>query len=287
MGGRSVLRSLSDGALVLRSSDAGDRRLMIPDDGPPTVANPPVANTGASVLLVDPDPGAFQACQAVLGGQGYALAHALDLAAARARLDAGAYDLVILELDLPNEDGLAFCREIAGRVGAARILIHSRRAQSIDRVAGLEFGADDYIDKACHPVEVLARVRALLRRTPAPPAPEPLHGARTYVFDRWRYDAGSGGLAGPGGGSAWLSAAEQALLSIFLDHPRELLTRARIEDALFGQGQQLSGRVIDVRVVRLRRAFEACAPGGGDLIRTVRGAGYLLRAAVSHRPDAA
>lgn len=281
MGGRSVLRSLSDGALVLGRGDAGDRRLMVPDAEPPASAN-----TAASLLLVDPDPGAFQACQAVLGGQGYVLAHAPDLAAARARLDACAYDLVILELDLPNEDGLAFCREIAGRAGAARILIHSRRAQSIDRVAGLEFGADDYIDKACHPVEVLARVRALLRRG-APPAPELPAGPRAYVFDRWRHDAGSGALTAPDGGSAWLSAADQALLGVFLDHPRELLSRARIEESLFGPAQQLSGRVIDVRVVRLRRAFEACAPGGGDLIRTVRGAGYLLRAAVTHRPEAA
>lgn len=280
MGARSVLRSLSDGALVLRPGDAGDRRLIAADPEAPASANAAV-----NVLLVDPDPSAFQACQAVLGGQGYVLVHAADLAAARARLRAEAYDLVILELDLPNEDGLAFCREIAGGDGAQRILIHSRRAQSIDRVAGLEFGADDYIDKACHPVEVLARVRALLRRG-APPAPEPPAGPRAYVFDRWRYDAGSGALTGPDGGSAWLSAAEQALLGAFLDHPRELLTRARIEEILFGGAQQLSGRVIDVRVVRLRRAFEACAPGGGDLIRTVRGGGYLLRATVSQRPEA-
>jgi two-component system OmpR family response regulator len=285
VGGRSVLRSLSDGALVLGRGDDGDRRLMIPEAEPPESAN-----AAASLLLVDPDPGAFQACQAVLGGQGYVLAHAPDLAAARARLQACAYDLVILELDLPNEDGLAFCREIAaatleGRAGGARILIHSRRAQSIDRVAGLEFGADDYIDKACHPVEVLARVRALLRRG-APPAQEPPVGPRAFVFDRWRYDAGSGALTAPDGGATWLSGAEQALLGVFLDHPRELLTRARIEAVLFTQAQQLSGRVIDVRVVRLRRAFETCAPGGGDLIRTVRGAGYLLRATVTHRPDA-
>ncbi|HEV7384337.1 MAG TPA: response regulator transcription factor, partial [Phenylobacterium sp.] len=266
-----VLRNLGDGLLVVAAGDGGERRLIAPEIG-----SAPVANAAAGILVVDPDPAAFQACHAVLGGGAYALAYAADLTAARTMLAATAYDLVILELDLPDDDGLPFCREITaaafeGRT-VPRLLIHSRRAQSIDRAAGLEFGADDYVDKTCHPVEFLARVRALLRRSAASktlaPADPPTR--QVYVFDRWRYDIQSGALTTPGGAQAWLSAGDQALLNVFLVHPRELMTRARLEVALFGADQHRSGRLIDVRVVRLRRAFEACVPGGSDLIHTVR-----------------
>jgi two-component system OmpR family response regulator len=283
---QSVLRSLALGALELSREPRVGRppRLVQPEprgyEAEPLPLREPAPN--GRILILDPDLADFRAREMILQGHGYGLTQACDVAAARALMARTRFDLLILEIDLPQDDGLGFCRETAS-AGATRVLIHSRRSQSIDRVAGLEFGAEDYVDKTCHPVEFLARVRALLRRGAPERQPDIGRAHDLIDFDGWQFDAHSGALRAPGGSIGWLSAGDQALLQLFLDRPRELMTRFEIGKALFAGERQLSARVIDVRVVRLRRALEACAPGGGDFIRTIRGGGYLFGATVAGR----
>jgi two-component system OmpR family response regulator len=275
---QSVVRNLAEGALVLERLNADPASARLIERG----ANVGEGARAGKVLVIEPDVDDFQSCRAALGGQGYVLTHAADLESARRLMSGAAFDLIILELQLGDLEGLEFCREVAA-AGDTRVLIYSHRSELIDRVAGLEFGADDYIAKSSHPVEFRARVRALLRRSGRPLAYFSAT-SRLYVFDGWQFDAESGALAGPDGRFGWLSRSEQTLLRVFLRHPRELLTRARIEEELFGKGQLMSPRAIDVRVVRLRRAFEACSKGAADIVRTVRGGGYIFSASLSTQP---
>jgi two-component system, OmpR family, response regulator len=176
-------------------------------------------------------------------------------------------DLIILETATLGADGLALCRELSAS-GEAPLLAYSVAAETLDRVAALEFGADDILGKDAHPLELLARVRALLRRRSRPSA---------AAASGWRFDPQLQFVAGPCGVNVRLTASEAQLLQVFLDNPNRVLSREQLLERLHGTPDPVTRRAIDTAIARLRRKLNACE-GGGDLIRTHRRDGYILHA---------
>lgn len=189
-------------------------------------------------------------------------------------------DLVVLDVMMPGEDGLSVCRRLQA-MGGPPVLIASARGEPLDRVIGLEVGADDYISKPFEPRELTARVKALLRRRDrddrAQTAP------RRLGFLGWRLDLGSRELTDPGGRGVELTAGEFDLLAALVRRPQQVLSRDDIMDILRGRSADVFDRSIDIQVSRLRRKLDE-DPREPRLIRTVRNAGYLFAAAVEALP---
>ena len=187
-------------------------------------------------------------------------------------------DLCIVDLGLPDMDGMELVRALRsdGRCG---VLILTGRGDTIDRVMGLELGADDYMVKPFEPRELIARVRSILRRCTAPRDATPLPLSTVAEFAGWRFAPGSNTLSSADGESSTLSTAEAQLLKTMLQHPNRILTR----EQLMGERNLSSfDRSIDVRISRLRRKLED-DPQNPKLIKTVYGAGYLFACAVVWR----
>jgi two-component system OmpR family response regulator len=211
--------------------------------------------------------------------QGFRTALAASAAEARKALEVAAIHLVLLDIMMPGEDGLSLCRDLVGRGGPPVILL-TAMAEDTDRVVGLELGADDYVVKPFNPRELLARIRAVLRRVP--PAPSPVaSGLRR--FGPWVHDPAAQHLLGPAGTPVALTSGESRRLAIFLDHPQVVLSRARLLDLLVGRGAKPYDRAIDNRVTRLRRKIEA-NPTAPQLLVTEWGGGYRLAAEVEEVP---
>lgn len=204
---------------------------------------------------------------------------ASDGATMRALLRSGSYDLLVLDLMLPDADGLALCRELRARSNLP-ILILTARGAPADRVLGLELGADDYIVKPFDPRELVARIHCILRRTSARQQdPEESLGDQVR-FDRWRLDRVLRQLSSDDGRRVPLSNAEFRLLLAFLEHPRQVLSRDRLLDIARGRGMEVFDRSIDLLVSRLRQKL-GDDPREPRLIKTVRGEGYLLETRVA------
>ena len=187
-------------------------------------------------------------------------------------------DLVLLDVMLPGTTGLDLCRALRVRSDVAIIMVTARGSET-DRVLGLEFGADDYVAKPFSRPELLARIRAVLRRGGSPRrATEP--GRRTLSFEGWRLDTARRELSAPGGGTVDLSGAEYDVLLAFLEHPQRVLTRDQILELSRNRASDGLDRSVDVLVSRLRRKIEPETEGPA-LIKTVRGAGYMFVADVS------
>lgn len=241
----------------------------------------PAATPGSPrVLWIDSDAGANESGLDMLRRHGFEVECADSAAAAEPTLGGEGADLIILETALPDADGLALCRRLSEADGAP-VLVVSRAADTLDRVAGLEFGADDVLPKTTHPLELLAKVRALLRRA----ARQARHTAHA-ALETWRFDAVLGYVTAPSGRTVRLSPADAALLHAMAGRPGEVLQRAALVTLLHGDGATLGGRSIDARVARLRRSLSAC-DGAGDMIKTLRGGGYLFQAQVMTRPGLA
>ncbi|MDA8128120.1 MAG: response regulator [Betaproteobacteria bacterium] len=223
------------------------------------------------VLVVDDDPGMRSLLEAYLGDSGFAVETAMDGPAMWAAVERGMPDAIVLDLMLPGEDGLSLARRLRGQSNVP-ILMLSARGEEIDRVVGLEMGADDYLAKPFSPRELLARLRALLRRSQAQDeiAAQPAASA----FGPFQFDAAGHRLTREGV-EVKLSAAEFALLRIFVEHPLRVLSRDILIDMLKGYERDPFDRSIDTRVTRLRRKIE---PDSAEpvYIRTVRGEGYLF-----------
>jgi two-component system OmpR family response regulator len=194
-------------------------------------------------------------------------------------LDEKAIDLVVLDLMMPGTDGLSLCRGVRAK-GRMPVLILSARGEQVDRIVGLEMGADDYLAKPFHPRELLARIRAILARTGAPV--ESPHAVAAYRFDAFRLDVVRRVLERPGGHEVALTGAEYELLEIFLARPNRVLSRDVLVELTQGREAPAYDRSIDVRVSRLRQIL-------GDnrdtrLIKTVYGEGYVLSAKVDREP---
>ncbi|WP_295390728.1 response regulator [uncultured Thiodictyon sp.] len=224
----------------------------------------------ARILVVDDDPALRDLLCAYLTDTGFAVDLAGDGDAMRRAMQLAMPDAIVLDLMLPNEDGLALTRELRTH-STVPILMLSARGEEIDRVVGLELGADDYLAKPFSPRELLARLRALLRRAQgAGPAPD-LEGER---FGPYRLDQAARRLL-RGDEDLGLSGAEYDLLKAFIERPNRVLSRDLLLDLLKGYERDPYDRTVDIRVARLRRKIEP-DPANPVYVRTVRGAGYLF-----------
>lgn len=220
------------------------------------------------ILLVEDDPVLVEAVAAHLRGAGFAVDEARDAASARLLAAINPYDVVVLDLQLPDGDGIDLCRALRGGVPRPRVLMATARAGVDDRIRGLDEGADDYLVKPYALGELVARIRALLRRADdergtALVAGDLFLDLRTRVARR-------------GDREIELTTKEFAVLETFLRHPGEVLTREHISEHAWDENYDPASNVIDVYVARLRRKIDG--PGEEPLLETVRGAGYRLHA---------
>lgn len=232
------------------------------------------------LLVVDDDQEICALLERFFTQQGYRTTTVGDGAAMRAAIEAGGIDLVILDLMLPGEDGLSLCRFLRH---AARlpIIMLTAMGGEVDRVVGLEMGADDYLAKPFSTRELLARVKAVLRRS-APPAGTETDGGHTrdvLTFNGWRLDSGRRQLRSEDGMLVEMTGGEFDLLMAFLTNSQRVLTRDQLLDLARGRVAGPFDRTIYVQVGRLRRKLER-DPKNPELIKTVRGGGYVLTAEV-------
>ena len=230
-------------------------------------------NAPAGILVVDDDPDLLELLSGFLAGNGFAVSAARDGREMRLRIAERAPDLIVLDLMLPGEDGLTLARELR-RTSDVPILMLSARGEEMDRVVGLEVGADDYLAKPFSPRELLARLRALLRRSRLSPARETAGGTAPHHFGPYALDVAGHRLL-RGDAEVPLTTAEFQLLRAFVEHPNRVLSRDDLISWLRGFAREAFDRSIDVRVTRLRRKIEV-NPTRPAFIRTVRGEGYLF-----------
>jgi two-component system, OmpR family, phosphate regulon response regulator OmpR len=226
------------------------------------------------LLVVDDDPGLRELLQEYLATQGYEVSAVGDGTAMEQFLRQHTVNLVILDLMLPGEDGLSLARKLRAG-GNLPIIMLSARGEDVDRIIGLEVGADDYLAKPFNPRELLARIRAVLRRHAEKQlrtaAEEPVLQHR---FGPFQLDLNSRRLS-KDGAEISLTAAEFNLLRIFVEHPNRVLNRDLLMDLMKGYERSPFDRSIDVRVTRLRRKIEL-DPSMPEYVRTVWGEGYLF-----------
>lgn len=240
---------------------------------------PQTASGAPSVLLVDDDPGLQQSISSYLSEHGYRINVAGDGRAMDRVIRDANPDLIILDLMLPGEDGLTICKRL-NRPGRPAVIIASAAGDESDRVIGLELGADDYLPKPFSPRELLARVRAVLRR-PEDKVESRAEPAREVRVDGLVYEPLTRRLVSPSGVRVMLTGSESALLNYLLSRPGQVVRRASL-GAIRGDAEfhHASGRQLDVMVSRLRRklAHHGCE----DIIETVYGVGYVLKSNICH-----
>lgn len=225
----------------------------------------------AHLLIVDDDERIRGLLQKFLARQGFWVTAARDAAQARRLLGGLEFDLIVLDVMMPNEDGISLTRDLRRRINTP-ILLLTARGETSDRIAGLEAGADDYLPKPFEPKELLLRINAILRRVPQLKAsdsvPKMLHlGPVRYDVDRgemWR-----------GADLIRLTATEAQLMRIFAGAPGQPVSRTRLVEDLGGGRDVSQERAVDVQITRLRRKIEADSKQPRYL-QTVRGAGYML-----------
>ncbi len=241
-----------------------------------TVELPPPAS--ARVLVVDDDIGLRDQVAEYLTVNGYAARTATNAQEMDSVLASSPIDLIVLDVMLPGENGLSICRRLADPPGPA-VIIMSAMGDEVDRVVGLELGADDYLSKPVSPRELLARVRAVLRRRET--APTGQRGGSIYHFAGFQLDIARRQLKSPDGVVVLLTPGEFTLLAAFLESPSRVLSRDVLIEFVCGDDADVFDRAIDVQLSRLRSKLKA--HGGSGLIRTVRGAGYICDTQVSLR----
>ncbi len=233
------------------------------------------------ILVVDDEEGIRELLFHYLSDFGFEVAAVADGGAMRRHLARHAVDLVLLDLGLPGEDGLVLARELRARNDVPGIIIVTGRGEPVDRIIGLELGADDYVPKPFDLRELVARVRSVLRRvrgeTPSAAAED---ASERLEFDGWQIDLGARSLLRPDGTALSLTTGEFDLLATFVRNPNRALTRDELMDVLYRRQAGPFDRAIDVQVGRLRRKIER-DPADPGLIKSVRGVGYLFAARVS------
>jgi two-component system, OmpR family, response regulator len=231
------------------------------------------------ILVADDDRGIRNMLRRYLSDEGFAISEAQDGRQARAIFEHEKIDLVLLDVTMPGEDGFSVARYIRQHSDVPIIML-TGKGDLIDRVAGLEAGADDYIPKPFHLREILARIRSVMRRSrPAANAPEPRGSkpgeSHSLAFQGWRLDLLKRQLYGANGTPVPLTTAEFELLRVLAQHPNRVLNRDQLMDFLKGREWAAYDRTIDTQVVRLRKKVER-DPKKPELIKTVRGAGYIF-----------
>jgi two-component system, OmpR family, response regulator len=235
-------------------------------------------NHKAHLLIVDDDKELCSLLSKFLTGQGYRVSVAHDGLAMAGALEASRVDLVILDLMLPGEDGLALCRRLRS-TSTLPIIMLTAMDDEVDRIIGLEMGADDYLAKGANPRELLARIRAVLRRAGAPDTGAPTEKNRILEFAGWRLDVTHRQLYSAKDALVPLRAGEFDLLLAFAERPRRVLSRDQLLDLSRGRSANPFDRSVDVQISRLRRKIEP-DPKEPTLIKTVRSGGYILAANV-------
>jgi two-component system OmpR family response regulator len=226
------------------------------------------------ILVVDDDPDLRKLIGDFLQGHGYRVEVAENSAAMRRALERERPGLVILDVMMPGEDGLSAARRLVTEGGPPVIML-SALGSDTDRIIGLEVGADDYLPKPCNPRELLARVRAVLRRRiPLPADADPQSTITRFEFGGWRLDAMRRELRDPSGTFINLSDGEFALLRTFVEHPQRVLSRDQLLEITRGRNVEVYDRAIDSQISRLRRKLNERADS--EMIRTVRNEGYML-----------
>jgi two-component system OmpR family response regulator len=235
-----------------------------------------IESAATRILLVDDEAALREVLADYLVRQGFAVVQAGNAVEARARIAAEPFDLVLLDIMMPGEDGLSLCRHLAeGR--ALPVIFITAKGESTDRIVGLEIGADDYVVKPFDPRELVARIRSVLRRSARTAAETP--EALSYEFEGWTLDPLKRRLTDREGAIVAISSAEFRLLMAFLDHPRQVLDRDRLLDMVQGREAHLFDRAVDNQISRLRRKIEEDSRNP-QLIQTVWGGGYMLAAEV-------
>ncbi|MBK8174878.1 MAG: response regulator [Rhodospirillales bacterium] len=233
----------------------------------------------AHILVVDDDSQVRQLIARFLRESGYRASSARDGIEMRETLAAAKIDLIVLDLMLPGASGLDLCREL--RAGSSvPIIMLTAKGEDTDRIVGLELGADDYLPKPFNPRELLARIRAVLRRAAAQPDADLVIGGRLITFAGYTLDTQRRDVTSAGGVAIDLSGGEYDLLLAFIEHPNRILSRDQLLDLSRNRSAEPFDRSIDVQVSRLRRKLEA-GETSPVLIKTVRGAGYIFVPTVS------
>lgn len=226
------------------------------------------ADAAARILVVDDDPGIREVLTEYLVQHGYAAEGAATATEMDRAIAARRPDLIVLDLMMPGEDGLSVCRRLSGK--GPPIVMLSAMGEDTDRIIGLELGADDYLAKPCNPRELLARVRAVLRR---PRETDEAEGP-SLAFAGWRLDLMRRELTRPDGRTVALSAGEFALLRAFAERPGRILTRDQLLERARGGDADVFDRAMDVQISRLRKKLD---DGSGlEMIQTLRGEGYMF-----------
>lgn len=235
--------------------------------------------TSATILVVDDDREIRSLLGDYLNNNGYRAVLAADGLAMMRMLDSQHVDLVVLDLNLPGEDGLTLCRRLRASSELPVIML-TARDQPLDRILGLEMGADDYLPKPFEPRELLARIRSVLRRTQGAVARHGEGAQQKLHFNGWIFDTVARHLVNPQGNVVMLSGAEFRLLKVFLERPNRVLNRDQLLNLTQGRDADPFDRSIDIQVSRLRQKLgdDARAP---EIIKTVRNGGYVLAVTVS------
>lgn len=229
------------------------------------------------ILVVDDDHGIRTGIVDYLRKNGLRATAAADGREMFAQLDGSAFDLVVLDIMMPGDDGLVLCRNLrAGKHRHLPVVLLTARDDETDRIIGLEMGADDYVTKPFSPRELLARIKAVIRRTRMlPPNLRVTESSDDIAFGRWRLDTTARHLLDQDGTVVSLSGAEYRLLRVFLDHPQRVLSRDQLLNLTQGRDAELFDRSIDLLVSRLRQRLldDAREPA---YIKTVRSEGYVF-----------
>lgn len=230
---------------------------------------------GELIALVDDDPEIRQLIGDFLSKHGYRIAEAGDCTGLDRLLEAERPSLIVLDLMLPGEDGLSICRRLRAS-GGPPVIMFSALGEDTDRIVGLEIGADDYLPKPCNPRELLARVRAVLRRGASDPPGDPGDAGqeKAWHFGGWSFDPRGMELRSAKGVAVALSAGERRLLAAFLQRPMRILSRDQLIELARGSDSEVFDRAIDVQVSRLRKKL--AGEDGAELIATVRSEGYMF-----------
>ncbi|RLJ64807.1 osmolarity response regulator transcription factor OmpR [Sulfurisoma sediminicola] len=227
------------------------------------------------ILVVDDDVRLRQLLERYLADQGFTVRAVPDAPAMDRALDREFYDLIVLDLMLPGEDGLAICRRLRGAKNDVAIIMLTAKGEDVDRIVGLELGADDYLPKPFNPRELVARVHAVLRRRATPPPPGAPAAAEEVVrFGNVEINLATRELAREGT-ITQLTTGEFGLLKVLVEHPRQPLSRDKLMELARGREYEVFDRAIDVQVSRLRKLVEEDA-AKPRYIQTVWGFGYVF-----------
>lgn len=234
------------------------------------------------ILIVDDDPEIRSLLARYLGGQGYRVSVAADRRECESRIASTDPDLIVLDVMLPDGSGLDICRSLQDRRPRIPVILLTALKEDVDRIVGLEIGADDYLGKPFNPRELTARIKAVLRRAGPGEAPPPEQ--HVYAFDRFSADPQLRRVMRDDGQEIILTGAEFDLLKVFLDRPGRLLSREQLLDLTQGRDRNPFDRSIDVLMSRLRRKLGD--QEGTTIFKTVRNGGYQMTVVVRTVPSA-